>query len=122
MRLKSPTNEPISFGTSNGSGHSMVLGPEGEDVPQMFVQSAFAAGAVPVDAVAEEFIAAPVKNHSKTDLELIEAGIKTMLERNEEGDFTGAGMPNRKKLSALVGLNVTAEDLQTAWTALNDAL
>ena len=88
----------------------------------MFVQSAFAAGAVPVDAVAEEFIAAPVKNHSKTDLELIEAGIKTMLERNEEGDFTGAGMPNRKKLSALVGLNVTAEDLQTAWTALNDAL
>ena len=34
MRLKSPTNEPISFGTSNGSGHSMVLGPEGDDVPQ----------------------------------------------------------------------------------------
>ena len=122
MRLKSPTNTPISFGSATGSGHSMVLGPEGEDVPQMFVQSAFAAGAVPVDAVAEEFIAAPVKNHSKTDLELIEAGIKTMLERNEEGDFTGAGMPNRKKLSALVGLNVTAEDLQTAWTALNDAL
>lgn len=122
MRLKSPTNTPISFGSSTGSGHSMVLGPGGEDVPQMFVQSAFAAGAVPVDAVAEEFIAAPVKNHSKTDLELIEAGIKTMLERNEEGDFTGAGMPNRKKLSALVGLNVTAEDLQTAWTSLNDAL
>ena len=122
MRLKSPTNDPISFGTSNGSGHSMVLGPEGDDVPQMFIQSAFAAGAVPVDAVAEEFIAAPVKNHSKTDLELIEAGIKTMLERNDEGDFTAGGLPNRKKLSALVGMNVTAEDVTIAWTALNESL
>ena len=32
MRLKSPTNTPISFGSSTGSGHSMVLGPEGEEV------------------------------------------------------------------------------------------
>jgi hypothetical protein len=39
MRLKSPTNQPISFGTANGSGHSMVLGPDGADVPQMFIQS-----------------------------------------------------------------------------------
>lgn len=122
MRLKSPTNEPISFGTSNGSGHSMVLGPEGDDVPQMFIQSAFAAGAIPAEADADEFISAPKATFEKTDQELIQNAIKTMLERNEEGDFTGAGMPNRKKLSALVGLNVTAEDLQTAWTSLNDAL
>ena len=122
MRLKSPTNTPISFGSSNGSGQSMVLGPEGDDVPQMFIQSAFAAGAIPAEADADEFVSAPKATFEKTDQELIEAGIKTMLERNEEGDFTGAGMPNRKKLSALVGLNVTAEDLQTAWTALNDAL
>ena len=56
MRLKSPTNNPISFGDAVGSGHCMVLGPDGEDVPQMFIQSAFAAGAVPADADADEAI------------------------------------------------------------------
>lgn len=122
MRLKSPTNEPISFGTSNGSGHSMVLGPEGDDVPQMFIQSAFAAGAIPAEADADEFVSAPKATFEKTDQELIKNAIKTMLERNDEGDFTAGGLPNRKKLSALVGMNVTAEDVTTAWTALNESL
>ncbi len=53
---------------------------------------------------------------------MIQNAIKTMLERNDEGDFTAGGLPNRKKLSALVGLNVSAEDLTIAWTALNEAL
>ena len=122
MRLKSPTNEPISFGTSNGSGHSMVLGPEGAEVPQMFIQSAFAAGAIPAEADADEFVSAPKATFEKTDHELIQNAIKTMLERNDEGDFTAGGLPNRKKLSALVGMNVSAEDLTIAWTALNEAL
>ena len=122
MRLKSPTREPISFGSANGSGHSMVLGAEGAEVPQMFLQSAFAAGAVPEDSIAEEFVAAPVKNVEKTSQELIQAGIKTMLERSKESDFTASGMPNRKKLAQLVGLNVTAEDVAIAWKALNEAL
>ena len=100
----------------------MVLGQEGAEVPQMFLQSAFAAGAVPEDSIAEEFVAAPVKNVEKTSQELIQAGIKTMLERSEESDFTASGMPNRKKLAQLVGLNVTAEDVAIAWKALNEAL
>lgn len=120
MRLKSPTSIPISFGT--GSGHSMVLGPDGADVPPMFIQAAFASGAVPADADADEFIAAPPKTFSKTDQELIQQGIKTMLERNEDNDFTAAGLPNRKKLAALVGLNVTPEDLIVAWKTLNESL
>lgn len=122
MRLKSPTEIPISFGTSNGSGHCMCLGPEGAEVPQMFLQSAFAAGAVPADAVAEEFVAAPVAVPGKSIQDLIQAGIKTMLERNEEGDFASTGLPDRRKLAKLVGMNVTAEDVQIAWKALNDAL
>ena len=122
MRLKSPTNEPISFGSSTGSGHSMVLGPEGEEVPQMFIQSAFAAGAIPVESDADAFVDAPKATYEKTDQELVQNAIKTMLERNEEGDFTASGLPNRKKLSALVGLNVSAEDVTIAWAALNEAL
>jgi hypothetical protein len=122
MRLKSPTNHPISFGDAAGSGHCMVLGPEGADVPQMFVQSAFAAGAVPADADADEFIAAPAQTPTKSHQDLIQDGIKVMLERNDPGDFTAAGFPDRRKLAKIVGLNVTAEDATIAWQALsNDA-
>jgi len=122
MRLKSPTNHPISFGDAAGSGHCMVLGPEGADVPQMFVQSAFAAGAVPADADADEFIAAPAQTQPKSHQDLIQDGIKVMLERNDPGDFTAAGFPDRRKLAKIVGLNVTAEDATIAWQALsNDA-
>lgn len=120
MRLKSKDKNPISFGLP--SGHAMVLGPEGEDVPQMFIQAAFAAGAVPDDAVAEEFIAAPKPTASKSDLELIQAAIKTMLERNEPDDFTAAGLPNRNALAKVVGMNVSAKDAAIAWKAVNDAL
>ncbi len=121
MLLKSPTNNPISFGDATGSGHCMVLGPEGADVPQMFIQSAFAAGAVPANADADEFIAAPAQTPSKSHQELIQDGIKAMLERNDPTDFTAAGFPDRRKLAKLVGLNVTAEDATIAWQALNDA-
>ena len=121
MLLKSLTNKPISFWDATGSGHCMVLGPEGADVPQMFIQSAFAAGAVPANADADEFIAAPAQTPSKSHQELIQDGIKAMLERNDPTDFTAAGFPDRRKLAKLVGLNVTAEDATIAWQALNDA-
>ncbi len=121
MRLKSPTSEPISFGTMSGSGHCMVLGPDGAEIPQMFLQPAFAAGAVPADAVAEEFVALPPQTPTKTHQELIQDAIKVMLERNEEGDFTAAGLPDRRRLAKVAGLNVTAEDLIIAWQAVNDA-
>lgn len=120
MRLKSPTNHPISFGTANGSGHSMVLGPDGDDVPQMFIQSAFGAGAVPADADAEEFVSAPESQPGKSHMDLIKDAIKTMLEREDAGDFTASGLPDRRRLSKLVGLNVTAEDATIAWQALNN--
>lgn len=122
MRLKSPTVHPISFGDALGSGHSMVLGPDGEDVPQMFIQSAFAAGAIPADAEASEFVAAPVAKRGCTDQELIQAAMKTMLERNDPDDFTAAGTPNRKALAKLVGMNVTAEDATIAWRVLNESV
>lgn len=120
MILKSPTENPISFGL--GSGHCMVLGPEGEDVPKMFIQAAFAAGAIPADSDAEDFIAAPTDTAGKSNQDLIQAAIKTMLERNVEDDFTVSGLPNRKALAKLVGLNVTAEEATIAWRAINESV
>lgn len=99
----------------------MVLGPDGADVPQMFIQAAFGAGAVPSDSDADEFVAAPAQTPGKSHQDLIQDGIKAMLERNDPTDFTAAGFPDRRKLAKLVGLNVTAEDATIAWQALNDA-
>ncbi len=99
----------------------MVLGPDGADVPQMLIQAAFAAGAVPADADAEEFIAAPVQPPAKSHQDLIQDGIKAMLERNDPADFTAAGFPDRRKLAKLVGMYVTAEDATVAWQEVNDA-
>jgi hypothetical protein len=99
----------------------MVLGPDGAEVPQMFIQAAFGAGAVPADADADQFVAAPAQTPGKSHQDLIQDGIKAMLERNDPTDFTAAGFPDRRKLAKLVGLYVTAEDATIAWQALNDA-
>lgn len=120
MLLKSPTENPISFGLPNGSGHCMVLGPDPQDVPKMFIQSAFSAGAVTAD---EDLISnSPPDTPSASNLDLIEAGIKTLLEREEDGDFTAAGLPDRRRLSKLVGLNVSAEDLVIAWKRVSESV
>ena len=120
MRLKSPTAARISFGTKNGSGHCMSIGLDGDEVPQMLVQAAFAADAVPDDADPEEFVSAPENNHGKSQEEIIEDGIKQMIERDEEGDFTAAGTPDRRKLAKVIGGPVTAAELDAAWKKLNE--
>jgi len=45
-----------------------------------------------------------------------------MIERDEEGDFTASGMPDRRKLAKVVGLNVTAEEMAVAWRAVNESV
>lgn len=100
----------------------MTLGPDGADVPQMFVQSAFAAGAIPIDEEEEGFVAAPIVNQERTRDEIIADGIKSMLEREEEGDFTAAGMPDRRKLSGLIGIQVSAEEVARVWKRLNESV
>lgn len=118
MELKSPTDKAIHVALL--SGHSIVIGPEGRDVPEMFRQEAFARGAIPVTAKAEDF------QHESTDqvepsliAQLVEV-IKKMLLENPE-DFTGAGLPNRKKLSSIAGWNVSVQELSAAWEELQKA-
>ena len=98
----------------------MSVGPDGDEVPQMFLQPAFAAGAVPADSDAKAFVSLPEAIPGKTHSDLIQDGIKVMIGRDEEGDFTASGLPDRRKLAGLVGLNVTAEALALAWKTLNE--
>jgi hypothetical protein len=114
MILKSQTEQPVQVALL--SGHCMVVGPEGIEIPAMFLSEAFKMGCIPVDVDPEVVKAAPPKPASKEKLELITDGVKKMLEA--DCVLTGAGMPNRKELSTLVGFPVTAEDLTAAWTIL----
>jgi hypothetical protein len=45
----------------------------------------------------------------------IEAAIRTMIERNQRGDFTAGGKPNLNVLSKMVGYTVNADELDAPW-------
>ena len=100
----------------------MVLDSNGADVPQMFIQAAFAAGAIPVGEEEAAFVSSPVDTKTKSANELIIDGIKTMRESQSENVFMPGGLPERRVLSKVFRLNVTAEDLAVAWKTLNESV
>ena len=108
MRLKSPTETPISVALL--SGHGISIGPEGRDVPAEFRKEAFIKGAIPDtgEAIEKAVPAATGKTHA----ELLVAGVKKYFE--DGGEMTGAGLPNRNLLSKQVGFPVSAVDLEAA--------
>lgn len=119
MKLKSPTDEPIHVALL--SGHSIRIPPEGRDVPEMFRRDAFAAGAIPVTASIADFSAPEEEAIDDSKLALLIAGVQKMLVENAE-DFTGAGLPNRKVLSGIVGWNVSVQELSAAWAKVQEAV
>jgi hypothetical protein len=117
MKLKSPTEEPISVTLL--SGHGIRIGPDGRDVPEMFRKAAFAQGAIPINADKSDFEGPGDKQIDESQLALLITGVKKMLVENPK-DFTGAGLPNRKVLSNIVGWNVSVQELSVAWAKIQD--
>ena len=118
-RLKSPTEKPVHVALL--SGNSILIGPDGRDVPAMFYREALICGAVPEGMQASDMeveAAAPTELSRK---DLMRNGIKKMMETREDGDFTGAGLPDRRILSRIVGWSVTAVELAEVWQEFNDA-
>lgn len=110
MQLKSPTHQAVHVALL--SGHSIVIGPEGRDVPKEFVKEALIRGAIPVGEQAEQ---AP--DTSGDRMKAIIAGVKTMLVSAPD-KFTDDGLPNRKTLGQVVGFSVSAEEASSAMVAL----
>ena len=46
----------------------------------------------------------------------IEACVRKMVARNQRGDFTAGGRPNRQVIFRETGLEVSAEELEPIWT------
>lgn len=89
-------------------------------VPPECVPDAVAIGALAVDGNVNvlpdeerpEVYLTPDQRQSK----LFEA-FESLIARNERGDFTGSGLPNAKKLSSIVGFEVTNVERNAAWMA-----
>ena len=117
MQLKSPHTESLCVSLTNGTG--LRIPPEGREVPQEFLKAAFAEGAIPVGVDAEEFGEQKSPPLGDDKLDLLVAGVKKMLVENQD-DFTGAGLPNRKVLSSIVGWNVSVQELSEAWAKVQE--
>ncbi|NMG64368.1 hypothetical protein GPA19_05335 [Azoarcus indigens] len=112
MKLKSPTDEPIHVALL--SGHAITIGPEARDVPVQFRRDALAKGAIPEGVTAADLDAEDAPPTDSTKQALIVAAIKMLIETDEDA-LTDAGLPNRKKLAAVAGFPISAEDLIAAW-------
>lgn len=117
MKLKSPHSEPLCVSLTNGTG--LRIPPEGRDVPQEFLKAAFAEGAIPAEVDAGEFGEKTPEMIGDDKMDLLVSGIKTMLTEKPE-DFTGAGLPNRKVLSGIVGWNVSVQEVSAAMAKVNE--
>lgn len=117
MKFKAPGKEPTMIGLT--SGHTMVIAPEGTDVPQRFRRAAIAAGCTPMGVGLEVAEKADVE---ETRQDLIKNAIEKMLDGGEDGDFTADGRPDLKKLSETAGFKVTREERDAAWDLIQAEL
>jgi hypothetical protein len=100
MKFKSPFIEPMHIALT--SGHSIVIDPDGTEVPALFQKEAVARGALPIGI--ED--AAPLAGQTFDRSKVIKDAINQMLDGDDEENFTKDGKPDLRKLNALVGFNV----------------
>jgi hypothetical protein len=97
-------------------------------VPPRLVQDIIGIGGVAVDAAGRGTEAEAYANIERTRTEAderepkIEAGIQALLARNQRGDFTAGGKPNRNVLMSVTGLDVSEKELEPLWEKAKKAL
>lgn len=104
MKFKSPSEEPMHIALT--SGHSIVIEPEGTEVPAIFQKEAIARGAFPVGI--ED--AKPLEGQTFDRAQVIKDAINQMLDSADEESFTNDGKPDLRKLRGIVGFGVSREE------------
>lgn len=104
MKFKSPSAEPLHIALT--SGHSIVIDPEGTETPALYQKEAIARGAIPV-GIQE---AAPLEGQTFSREQAITDAINSMLDGDEQDNFTNDGKPDLRKLRAIVGFHVAREE------------
>lgn len=118
MKFKPPGQEPLSIGLT--SGHSIVIPPEGREVPAAFRKAAVAEGCVPMGIGAEE--GAAQQAHPETKEDKIIEGIEKLLDGDDESAFTTDGKPDTRKLADACGFGVSRQERDAAWAVVSESM
>ena len=115
MKFRAPSDEPVHLRLL--TGHTATLTREWKELDEIFHAAAFEkrcecdkGGIIAPKDVAIQ--AADQSDGKFADADAhYRAALTTMLERNEEGDFTQDGLPNLKALSKVIGFTAVREEL-----------
>lgn len=123
MKFRSPNSEPIRLSTT--SGHAAIVTSEWRELPEILHLVALSSGC---ECDQERMSAHPVEVKSGPDAmnRVVDAdgeyrkALTVLIERNEEGDFTGANLPNINAVSKLCGFSARKEDVYRVFRAMSD--
>ena len=104
------------------SGHVALVGPDWKPLPPIYHNAALRSGCE-CDAKTIVENTAKVENSATAEKApnaevLIERALKTMLERDQQGDFNQAGEPLVGAVAKLAGFNVRRADITPVWRRL----
>lgn len=117
MEFRSHLGEPVRLALD--SGHITIVGAEWRELPEIFHRAATLAGCQRRDqAPPPDEIKRPAGSEVVDHDTAYRAAIKTMLERNEDGDFTAASLPNINVVSKLCGFTARKEDVLETFRAM----
>lgn len=129
MKFRSPGAQALHIALT--SGHTLVIPPEGVSVPTHFRREAISQGAEPLGVDAGEASsepadpALPLQGNAAVSTEvrkkMIADALLTMLNGNDEADFTAAGLPNLGKLKVVAGFNVSRAEADAVWAEVQAA-
>lgn len=113
MKFKAPGDQPMMIALT--SGHTTVVSPEGNEIPDRFNREALSRGCIPV-GMAIDSGEAPSPLFDRPAV--IRAAIEEMVEKGDSEDFNQDGKPNLLKLKARVGFQVERVELDPIWAAM----
>lgn len=120
MKYRSPTGEDIRV--TSTTGHVAIVGADWRELPRIYHQAAIREGCeVDQGVIPNDSKAAKVQGagpQSQPPEAVIERALKTMLERDQAGDFTADDQPNLKVLGKLAGFTVTRDQVTPIYQKL----
>lgn len=117
MKFKAPGETPVYIAML--SGHTAVVGDEWRELPLFMHRKALEEGCITDNmdqATIDAKLEAAAPGESNHDI-LVKV-IKDMMANPNEGDFTGADLPNLKVLAKNAGWNVNREEMMQAVQAI----
>lgn len=121
--FRAPDGETIRVSLLEG-GHTAIITDQWRELDARFHRAALAQGAIrAVPAGAAEDPAPPPPPHEGQTNEpthegLVRRALIQMLERSQDGDFTGAGLPDLRIVRGLAGINADRDLIYGVWAKL----